>query len=87
LISHKISIEAIPPDGTFLDGVAFLRDKHKFLTTCVEAAAWAKAAVLAVKTAAEPNPWKDSSDEEIAEEILRRVEDKKRRTKRTDEAR
>ncbi len=34
-------------------------------------------AILTLRQAAEPNPWKDSDDEEIAEEFLNRIAERK----------
>lgn len=35
-------------------------------------------AISLIRGAAEPNPWKDATDEEIAAEILRRVDERRR---------
>lgn len=37
---------------------------------------WCQAAVLAVRQAAEPNPWANGTDEAIAGELVRRIEER-----------
>ena len=76
LIAKKMSIEAIPDGGSVLDGVKFLLNKKKIEATAEMATLWTKHAIKAIRNAKEPNPWKESSDEDIAEEILKRIKDK-----------
>lgn len=78
LTIHKMSLDAIPAGGGIAAGVAFLSDRVKMSGTLRSSHAWVLEAIAAVRAAAEPNPWKDSTDEEIAGEILKRIEAKKR---------
>jgi len=77
LIIHKMSLDAIPSGGGVADGLKFLTDKEKISKTLREANEWAKQAILIVKKAKEPNPFKKASDEDIAGEILRKIEEKR----------
>lgn len=71
LIAHKMSILAIPPGGGLADGVEFLMSKERVIQAAKEATAWVEDAIAVVKSAPD-NPFK--TDEEIADEILRRIE-------------
>lgn len=82
LAVHKMSLDAIPDGGGFIDGLYFLRDAPRLTKSAKAAKEWAVAAVLAVRQASDPNPWRESSDEEIAGEILRRVEERKPRLRK-----
>lgn len=77
LIIHKASRDAIPDGGGVADGIRFLSDPDKLRSGLREAQKWVEAAIQAVRLAAEPNPWKDSADEEIAGEIRRQIESRK----------
>ena len=77
LIAHKMSFDAIPPDGGFADGVDFILDEERFKATARVATEWVQAAIRVLREAKEPNPWKDLDDEAIAGDILRRVEEKR----------
>jgi hypothetical protein len=76
LFIRRMSILAVPDGGGFADGMSFFFDKEKRAKIMKEAEEWTKQAIELVRSAAEPNPWKDSSDEEIAGEILRRLEER-----------
>jgi hypothetical protein len=69
--------DAVPVGGGFPDAIKFLSDKQSILGGARKAQEWARDAVSAVRNAADPNPWRDSTDEEIATELLRRIELKK----------
>lgn len=77
LICHKMSVDAIQK-GSGVDALAlgldFLSSKDKLLDGLKNARLWVDAAILAIRQAAEPNPWRDSTDEEIATEIKRQIE-------------
>lgn len=77
LIAHKMSLDAVPPGSDLADVVAFITNKEKLKASIGAASEWAKAAVLAVRNANEPNPFKEADDETIAAEILRQVEARK----------
>ena len=80
LIIHKVSLDAIPSGGGVVAGLEFLSNKEKISKTVRAAEEWVKQALLVVRSAGDPNPWKSSSDEDIAEEILRKIQDKQGRT-------
>ena len=73
LIIQKVSLDAVPPGGGFASGVEFLLDKDRIVKSFKAAESWVQEAIATTRTAQEPNPFKESSDEEIAEEIMRRV--------------
>jgi hypothetical protein len=77
LFAHKMAHDAIPKSGGFADGIKFLSTKESIVSGARKAAEWTTQAIDAVRDAAEPNPWKDADDEEIAREILRRIDAKK----------
>ena len=76
LIIHKMSLDAISPGGGVADGLKFLTDKDRISKTLREANEWVKQALFVVRNAMEPNPFKNSTDEDIAGEILRKIEDR-----------
>ena len=78
LVAHKMATDAIPSGGGVVDGVNFLLDAERVRATARDAQKWARAACQVVRDAAEPNPWRESTDDEIAEEILRRIATRRR---------
>jgi len=76
LITRKVSADAIPAGcgNGLAAGVKFLSDKEAIRAGFRKAEQWARDAVQAVRQAAEPNPWKNASDDEIAAEVLRQLE-------------
>lgn len=76
LVVEKASLDAIPPGGGITDGIAFLSDKNRLINGIKAAETWAKEAIALVK-AAPGNPWGDD-DEAIADEILRKLEEKRK---------
>ncbi len=77
LIIHKMSLDAIPSGGGVADGLKFFMDKERISRTLREANEWVKQALFVVRNAMEPNPFKNSTDEDIAGEILRKIGEKK----------
>lgn len=73
----KTAKDAIPDGGSLADGLAFLANPTKMLETVRAGMKFAEQSVALVRQAAEPNLWKDKTDEEIAGEILRQVEERK----------
>ena len=73
LIIRKMSRDAIPPGGSAADGIKFLLS-GKMAQAARDATKWVEASIAAVRGAAEPNPWKDKSDEEIAAELVRQID-------------
>lgn len=76
LIVRKMSFDAIPDGGGFLDGIRFITDPDRIRESARKATEWAFAAIDLVK-AAHDNHYGDD-DEVIAGEILRRLEAQKR---------
>ena len=81
LIFIKMGKDAIPDGGGFADGVKFLTTPGAMKQGWQDAVKWVDGAILAVRMATEPNPWKNSSDEEIAGEIVRKLESRKMASK------
>lgn len=80
LIAHKMSLIMIPPGcgNGLATGIAALMKPGNVGTVAREATQWVEVAIAAVRQAGEPNPWKTASDEDIAAEILRQIEEKKK---------
>jgi len=73
----KASLDAIPAGGGWNDAFKFLSQPNRMIEGIRAGTKFAEDVVMAVRGAAEPNPWKDRTDEEIAGEILRQVEGRK----------
>jgi hypothetical protein len=78
LLFTKMAKDAIPDGGGLAAGVNFLSKKENISAGFKAARKWTEQVIQLVRTAAEPNPWKDASDEEIAGEVLRRLEERER---------
>ena len=76
LIAHKMAKDAVPDGGGLAAALKFLKDKDAIVNTARRATEFVYTAIALMRTCAEPNPWKDASDEEIAGEILKNVEEK-----------
>ena len=76
LWAMKMAKDAIPIGGGFEDGIRFLSNKELVADGARRASDWVKAALKAVREAADPNPWRDADDEIIAAELVRRIEEK-----------
>ncbi|MFA5355292.1 MAG: hypothetical protein WC302_00940 [Candidatus Paceibacterota bacterium] len=81
LIFQKMALDAIPPRdcnvtflASFKAGMEFLSDKNKISESFREALKWFDERIALLRSCPQPNPWSNSTDEEIAGEILRRVE-------------
>lgn len=73
LMIHFFSRASVPDGGGWKDAVAVLRSPDKMKMGMQEARNQTELAIRAVREAVEPNPHKDSTDEEIAYEILKRI--------------
>lgn len=78
LAIHKMALDAVPPGGGFGDALRFLSSSAGIASAARAADQWARDAVAAIRNAEDPNPWRDIDDEDIAGEILRQIEDRKR---------
>ncbi len=76
LIAHKMSLLMIPPGckDPFITGIESMLKPNGIGDAAREATRWIETAILAVRKAADPNPWRDAPDEDIAAEILRGIE-------------
>jgi hypothetical protein len=74
LFISKVAISAVPPGGGFKTAIDFLANKDKMRQTFSEAKEWTKEAIRMVREAAEPNPYKTATDEEIAAIIMERID-------------
>lgn len=79
LLIERMSLEAVPPGGGIDSAIKFLSSKDSIINGVRSAKKWVEDAIQAVRLASGPNPWRDASDEEIAGEILRQVEEKRRK--------
>lgn len=77
LIIRKWSGDAVPPGGGFADAINAIIVPGAMLEGWRKSAAWCDAAILAIRNAGEPNPWKTATEEEIAGEILRKISERK----------
>jgi len=71
----------IPRNGGIEAGFAFLSDKKLMLRTFEEDSVWVATAIEVIRKSSDPNPFKDSTDEEIATELINRIDDRKRHLK------
>jgi len=81
LIIHKMSLDAILKGGGVADGIKFLSDPALVKKTFRTASEWVKDAIAVVRQAGEPNNLKESTDEDIALELLKKIEERKRAAK------
>lgn len=81
LIAHKMSVDAVPKGGGLADAITFLTSPGAIGRAAKEATAWVAEAIRVVRLAVEPNPWKQADDETIAGEILRHIEERKRKAR------
>jgi len=81
LVCAKMARDAIPPEGGVQAGVNFLSDPKNIMEGFKSAAAYVASALLAIRQAAEPNPYKVMSDEEIAGALLKRIDEKRKARK------
>ena len=83
LVAHRASQIMVPPGGGIAAAVASITTPGKMAQATREAVQWVRTAISLVRTAAEPNPWRNASDEEIAGEILTKLEQKKQKARFT----
>jgi len=78
LIFAKMGKDAVPDGGGVGDAIKFLTTPGAMSAGFKSACEFSDLAILAVRMAAEPNPFKNATEEEIAGEILRKIEDKRK---------
>jgi hypothetical protein len=79
LTIQKMTIDTLPPGSKLADAISALTNPNLLSNNFKKAHYWVIEAIKLIRTGAEPNPWKNANDEEIALELLRRVEAKKRK--------
>lgn len=86
MTSNKVKLQnlvlsklIIPDNGGIADAIGFLANLGKPESNALvkKAMAQTEEYILAVRNAAEPNPLKNSTDDEIAGEILKRIDARK----------
>lgn len=73
LIAFKMSCDAIPTGGGVADAIGFLSSVENVKEGAAKATEWVNAAIQAVRSAADPNPYKNADDETIAGVILKGI--------------
>jgi len=76
LIARKMALDA--PSG-FEGALNFLSSKENITEGAKKASAWVQAACQALREAGEPNPFKESTDEQIAEHLLQQIMERERK--------
>ncbi len=84
LVAHKVGIarkilDVIPAGGVLADGTPFVNNVETMQTTSARATEWVEWALRSVRQARDPNPWKTADDEAIAGELLRHIEERKKK--------
>lgn len=75
LAIHKMSIDAVPSDGGFKHGLAFLMDKDRIINSARASMKWVFEAIDLVRSA--PGGELLGDDEAIAGEILKKIEERR----------
>jgi len=75
----KMAKDAVPDGEGLSAALTFLSKGENISVGFRSAVDWCDAAVQIVRSAGEPNPWKHSNEEEIAGELVRRIEERKQR--------
>ncbi len=78
LIAWKMSRDAVPTGGGIADAVKFLINPTGIGESARAASKWVADAIIAIRNAVEPNPWKTADDEAIAAEIIRTIQERKK---------
>jgi len=73
LMAHKMALDAVPHGGGFDSALRFLSSKDNVTSSARVAAIWVRTACDVVRAALEPNPFKNSTDEEIATYLLEQM--------------
>ena len=81
LIIIKMSKDALPNGSTIMDGLQFLSSKEKMSEGFRQSKKWILEVIGILKQAGEPNPYKTMSDEDIAGELLNKIEQRKLKRK------
>ena len=72
LMIYKMALDG--SRGGFSAAIRMLSSKESVRDAALAAKQWCAGVVSAVRGAADPNPWRNSTDDEIADEIMARIE-------------
>lgn len=75
LMAHKMALDG-SREG-FAGALKMLSSKESIRDAAIAAKKWCVEAIGAVRNAGDPNQWRNSTDDEIADEILRQLEAKR----------
>lgn len=81
LVAHHSSTIAIPKGGGLDSAIRFLTGPD-LMKQLKESVKWVETAIHLVRTAAEPNPFKTASDEEIAGHLVKMIEERYHKAKK-----
>lgn len=79
LVFSKMAVDAIPNGSGFEAGLEFLCDPKRIGASFRESVLWCDAAIIELRNARDPNPYRTASEENICAELLRLVDERKRR--------
>lgn len=79
LFAEKMATDMIAPGGGLGGILTRIATPGLLAQKSREAKAFCELAVAAIRNAAEPNPWRNSTDEEIAGELLRVLDEKRKK--------
>ena len=74
LMVYKMAVDG-SREG-FSGAIRLLSSKESIRDGAIAAKKWCTEAIAAVRNADDPNPWRNSTDDEIADEILRQVNER-----------
>lgn len=75
-VIRRMSVMAVPAGEGLSSAIEFLMKPGALGSGFKQAMEWCDAAIAAIRGAGEPNPWKNATEEEIAGELVRRIEAK-----------
>lgn len=76
LVMHRFSVICVPPNTGLNAAIDCIRN-NELAANWKAARVWAEGALAEVRAASDPNPWRNSTDEEIATFIMERVNAKR----------
>ncbi len=74
---QKMAVDAVPSGDGIESALQFLATPGKMGEGWKKAVEWCDAAILAVRNAGEPNPWREASEEEICAHLLAKIAERK----------
>lgn len=76
LIVRRMSQSAIPKGGGLKDAIDFLSSPERMLAGALAATEFVREAIEVIRSADEPNQWRNADDETIAAAILRSADER-----------